>query len=62
MLSSEPERWVSLQEICDYLGVKRYTVMKWLAHKNMPAVKIGRLWKFKVSEVDEWVRAGGASE
>lgn len=62
MSSSEPERWVSLQEICDHLGVKRYTVMKWIAQKNMPAVKVGRLWKFKISEVDEWVRAGGARE
>lgn len=56
------ERWVSLQDICDHLGVKRYTVMKWLSQKNMPAVKVGRLWKFKISEVDEWVRAGGASD
>lgn len=26
----------------------------------MPAHRVGRLWKFKLSEVDEWVRAGGA--
>ncbi|GAA4405445.1 hypothetical protein GCM10023147_48610 [Tsukamurella soli] len=29
--------------------------------KDMPAHKIGRLWKFQISEVDEWVRGGGAS-
>jgi len=23
---------------------------------------VGRLWKFQVSEVDDWVRAGGADE
>ncbi|KAI5912628.1 hypothetical protein GH664_21455 [Thauera sp. 2A1] len=28
----------------------------------MPAHKVGRLWKFQLSEVDEWVRAGGADE
>ena len=27
-----------------------------------PAHKVGRLWKFQLSEVDEWVRAGGADE
>ena len=30
--------------------------------ERLPAHKIGRLWKFKLSEVDEWVRAEGASE
>jgi hypothetical protein len=28
----------------------------------MPADKVGRRWKFKKSEVDEWIRPGGASE
>jgi len=28
----------------------------------MPAHKVGRLWKFKIEEVDEWVRKGGASK
>jgi len=28
----------------------------------MPAHRMGRLWKFKKDEVDEWVKAGGAAE
>jgi hypothetical protein len=28
----------------------------------MPAHKVGRLWKFKASQVDEWVQAGKAGE
>ena len=28
----------------------------------MPAHKVGRLWKFKTNEVDEWVKAGGAAD
>jgi hypothetical protein len=28
----------------------------------MPASKVGRLWKFKISEVDAWVKAGNAAE
>ncbi len=27
----------------------------------MPAHKVGRLWKFQVSEVDDWIRRGGAA-
>lgn len=35
---------------------------RWRERKGLPAHKIGRLWKFQLSEVDEWVRAGGADE
>lgn len=56
------ERWCSLKEIMEYLGVSRDTIMKWISQKNMPAAKIGRLWKFKISEVDAWVKANGAAE
>jgi len=50
------ERWLSVDEIAEHLGVKRDTVYKWITRKSLPAHKAGRLWKFKVSEVDEWVR------
>lgn len=56
------ERWLSVAEIAEHLGVKRDTVYKWIERKDMPAHKAGRLWKFKQSEVDEWVRSGRASK
>jgi excisionase family DNA binding protein len=56
------DRWLSVDEICTYLGVKRDTVYKWIGGKNMPAHKIGRLWKFKRDEIDLWVRNGGANQ
>ena len=52
------ERWYSMNEIAAHLGVSRDTVLNWISDKKMPAHKAGHLWKFKVSEVDEWVRAG----
>lgn len=55
------DRWLSLEDIGQYLGVKRDTVYNWISNKNMPAHKIGRLWKFKKDEVDNWVRKGGAA-
>lgn len=51
-----------MTEICKYLGISRDTAIKWINEKDMPAHKIGRLWKFKTDEVDEWVHSGGTAE
>lgn len=56
---SEP--WLSAEDIAAHLGVTKDTVYAWIADKAMPAHKVGRLWKFQTSEVDEWVRRGGAA-
>jgi excisionase family DNA binding protein len=44
------------------LGVTRDSIYRWIDRKHLPAQRVGRLWKFKLSEVDEWVRAGNADE
>ncbi len=54
------DRWLSVDEIAAYLGIKRETIYKWLAEKNMPAHKLGKLWKFRKDEVDAWLRSGEA--
>jgi excisionase family DNA binding protein len=51
-------RWLSTDEIADYLGVKRDTIYKWIERHNMPAHKVGRLWKFRKHEIDDWIVAG----
>lgn len=56
------DRWLSVDEIAVYLGVKRFTIYKWIERKSMPAHKVGSLWKFRKEEVNEWVRSGKASE
>ena len=56
------DRWLSVDEITDYLGIKRDTVYKWIGERGMPGHKIGRLWKFSKEEVDHWVRSSGAAD
>lgn len=56
------EQWVTAEQVAHHLGVVKDTVYRWRERKGLPAHKIGRLWKFQLSEVDEWVRAGGADE
>jgi excisionase family DNA binding protein len=60
-INQTPERWYSTKEICNHLGVSRDTLLTWIADKGLPAHKVGRNWKFKPSEVDEWVKTGKAS-
>jgi len=55
-------RWLSVDEIAAYLGVKRDTVYKWIGRKKMPAHKVGRLWKFQKNEVDQWVRGSNDAQ
>jgi excisionase family DNA binding protein len=40
MESKMEDRWLSVDEIRDYLGIKRDTVYKWISEKGMPADKI----------------------
>ena len=49
------EKLLSVDDVCDYLGIGRDTVYKWIATKSLPAYRLGRLWKFKQKEVDKWV-------
>lgn len=54
-------RWLSVEEIAAHLGVKRTSIYKWITRQGMPAHKLGKLWKFRVAEVDEWVESGRAA-
>ena len=55
------ERWLSVEEIAAHLGVSKETIYRWLEVGKVPSHRVGRLWKFRASEVDEWVLRGGAS-
>ena len=57
------EKWVSLDEAAEYLGVKPVTIRDWIRRgKGIPAHKIGKQWKFKYSELDMWVRSGESAD
>ena len=61
-MAHSENRWLSIGEICTYLGVSNDTVYKWIDKYKMPAHRMGRLWKFKADEVDMWIKECGAFE
>jgi excisionase family DNA binding protein len=54
------ESWPSLEDVAKHLDVAKDSVYRWIDHRGLPAHKIGRLWKLRLSEVDAWVLAQGA--
>ena len=56
------EPWVSVDVVARHLGIARDTVYRWIDSKGLPAPRIGRLWKFKITRIDKWVETGSAGE
>ncbi|MDR1409785.1 MAG: helix-turn-helix domain-containing protein [Oscillospiraceae bacterium] len=54
-----PEKWVNLEDIAVYLSVSEDTVRTWIRTGKIPVSRAGKRYKFKISEIDEWVRSGG---
>lgn len=52
------EAWVSVDEIARHLGVAKDTIYRWIESRSLPAHRVGRLWKFRVTEIDRWVQGG----
>lgn len=53
---------VAVDDFAAHSGVATDSVYRWIEKKSLPAHKIGRLQKFKASEVDAWVRQAGAAQ
>lgn len=52
------EPWVNLEQVADHLTVSKDTIRNWIKEGLLPAYKVGNMYKFKLSEVDQWVREG----
>jgi excisionase family DNA binding protein len=59
---SKQESWVNVEQVAEHLGVQRHSIYRWIENKGFPSHKVGRLLRFKLSEVDEWVRQGGGAQ
>lgn len=52
------DKWISLEDAANYMDVTKDTVRNWIKKTDIPAHKIGKLWKFKKSELDDWIKSG----
>lgn len=57
------DRWIGITEAAEYMGVTKETIRNWIKKENgIPAQKIGKLWKFKKSELDAWIKSGRSAD
>jgi len=47
--------FIGIKEISKYLGIKPSTVYSWVNQRAIPHYKIGRLVKFKLVEIEDWL-------
>lgn len=59
MTDNRTDNYIGIDEAAEYLGIKTVTLRNWIKKDDsVPAHKIGKLWKFKRSELDAWVQSG----
>lgn len=57
------DNYISIDDAAAYLGIKTVTLRNWIKKKpDIPAHRVGKLWKFKRSELDEWIASGKSAE
>ena len=46
---------LTLEEVARYLRLKPQTIYRWAQEKRIPAVKLGKEWRFRKSILDRWL-------
>ena len=49
------KRFVDINAIAEYLGMKKYTIYCWVNQRKIPYVKMGRLLRFDTRMINKWV-------
>jgi len=45
---------LTIEEVATYLRLTPQTIYKWAQEKRIPAVKLGKEWRFRRSVIDRW--------
>ena len=57
-MEHEVEKWVSLEEVADHIGLSKDTIRNYIKRDQIPFYRIGKQYKFKISEIDTWIESG----
>lgn len=49
---------MTTKEVAEYLRLHEITICKYAAGGTIPAVRLGRMWRFDKDKIDEWIANG----
>lgn len=49
-----PNEILTIDEVAEYLRLTPQTIYKWAQERRIPAVKLGKEWRFRRSVIDKW--------
>lgn len=52
-----PKRLISVAECSEIIGITVGTLYQWVSQRRIPFVKVGRLTKFDLKDIDEWIES-----
>ena len=48
---------LTVEEVAEYLKLAKKTVYKMAVEKKIPAFRVGKFWRFRKTEIDEWIKS-----
>ena len=50
------KRFLGIEELSGYLGLTKGTLYVWVCQRKIPNLKIGKLLKFDIIEIEQWLK------
>jgi excisionase family DNA binding protein len=50
-------RLIDIDELADYLKLKKQTIYNWLHQAKISGIKVGGVWRFERKEIDNWLNS-----
>ncbi|GHV14279.1 helix-turn-helix domain-containing protein [Clostridia bacterium] len=61
-MATEVEKWSSIDDVAEHIQVHKDTIRLWIKRGEIPAHKMGKQWRFRISEIDDWIQSGRSAE
>lgn len=50
------KRFININELSQYIGLTKGTLYVWVCQKKIPYLKLGKLVKFDLREIEDWMK------
>lgn len=55
-MNLQTQPFLTPKEVSDLLQVSVYTVRRWIKQGELPAYKVGRLWRINEGDLNQWLK------